>query len=163
MANVMKTNARKLPSPGFGGAVPFGNRISLDYLFATIAAGIMSDSDQASAVVDTDIVFLGILPRGMKLENCLIVISDAFTASTTFDLGFQYVDGTDLDAPNAQDPDYFVSQGASSSIARLKMVTANKPIILQKDAWLTLLADGADHASAGVMDITIMGTNRGVG
>ena len=40
-----------------------------------------------------DVVRFGILPAGIKISDALVIISDAFATSTTYKLGFAYVDG----------------------------------------------------------------------
>ena len=41
MATVIKTNARNLPDPPFGG-VPYGNATKLQYTFETNTSGVMA-------------------------------------------------------------------------------------------------------------------------
>ena len=159
MATVLKDNARNLPSPGFGG-VPYGNLSALPFKFVTNASGVMADSDQATAVIVADKVILGVLPAGMLLKDAKIAISDAFTAATTFDLGFEYVDGVDVTAV-PEDVDYFADAAVSSALAVLRMATTVAPVTLPKDAYLILTVAGAAHASAGQMDIDIVGVLTG--
>ena len=162
MATVKKTNARKLPNPGFGGAAPYGNAIILPYDLETNASGVLEASDQATALIVADKVILGVLPRGMLITDILVRISDAFTASTTIDLGFEYVDGTDVTAV-PQDADSFVDGGSTAALGVLRMSTTNKPVLLPKDAYLIATIGGATHASAGKADIFVIGLNKGVG
>ena len=160
MATVMKTRARKLPEPPFDN-VPYGNAAKLHFKFETDSSGIMVDSNQATAVIVSDKVILGVLPAGMKLIDCLAIISDAFTAATLADVGFEYVDGVD-DANVPQDADYFLDGAATSAQARKvgdNLTVA--PVTLPKDAFLILTVTGAAHASAGVLDLIIDGVLTG--
>jgi hypothetical protein len=159
MAKVTKNNARNLPEPAHTTA-PYGNITGLHYQFATNASGIMVDSDKATAVEDADVVVLGLLPVGFKLLDAKDAISDAFTASTTFDLGFVYVDGVD-DAAVPEDDDYFFAAESSATAGVLRSDTGVAPVTLPKPAYLILTVGGADHASAGQMDIVVFAENLG--
>jgi len=156
---VTKTRARKLPDPNFDG-VPYGNVAALDYHFETNSSGIMVDSDQATAILKTNIVILGIINGGMKLEDAVAIVSDAFTSSATMDIGFQYVDGVD-DADVPQDADYFFDGAAMDALARLRMSTTNPPVILPKDAYLTVTPLVADLDAVGVLDVLVYGAMVG--
>ena len=121
----------------------------------------MVASDSAVAVANTDKVILGVIPEGMLLADALAIVSDAFTALTTADLGFEYVDGVD-DAAVPQDADYFSAALATSAVGRTPADNnAVAPVILPKDAYLILTVGGAAHASAGQLDIIIDGVLRG--
>jgi len=159
MATVTKDMAHRLPEPGFGGA-PYGNLTALDYQFKTNASGIMVDSDKTTAVASGDVVILGVLPAGIELKDLTATISDAFTASTTMDLGFKYVDGVDSTAV-PQDADYFFDGTSTAAAAVLRKTNATAPLQLPKDAYLTLTVGGAAHASAGQMDISVIGVIGG--
>jgi len=160
MATITKLNARKLPDPGFGG-VPYGNTVTLPYKFETNASGVMADSNHASAVGNGDKVILGVIPGGTQLADAEVIISDAFTASTTADIGFEYVDGVD-DADVPQDSDYFFDGLDTASAARTRCSQALAPVVLPKDAYLILTVGGAAHASKGVADVLLSGIMIGV-
>jgi len=162
MATVNLDNVKNLPNPAYGGTAPYGNLSAKPYQFKTNTSGVVAGSDQATAIAEADVVRLGVLPAGMKLIDMIAVISDAFTAATVFDLGFQYVDGVDVTAV-PQDDDYFADGVSSASAATLRKATTTKPVTLPKDAYLILTnKTGADHASAGQMDINIIGEITGV-
>jgi len=159
MATITKKRARKLPDPNFDG-VPYGNVAALDFHFETNSSGVMTDSDTTSAVGAGDKVILGVLNGGMKLEDAQAIVSDAFTAATTMDVGFEYVDGVD-DSDVPQDSDYFFDGSSLASAARIRMSTSNAPVVLPKDAYLILTNGGAAQAAAGVLDILIVGAMVG--
>lgn len=160
MADVIKTNARKLPDPQFGG-VPYGNASKLHYVFETNSSGVMVDSDTTTAVAAADVVVLGVLPAGMKLMDCLTIISDASTATITGDIGFRYVDGVDSTVV-PQDADYFNASLDLATAARAVAAnTAVKPVTLPKDAYFTLTSKVAAHASACRIDFLVEGVMRG--
>jgi len=159
MANVTKTNATRLRQ--FGGT-PYGNAIALKFLFETNAAGVMVDSDKATAVAVGDVVRIGVLPAGLDIHDSLAIISDAFTALTTANIGFAYVDGVD-DALVPQNATYFNAALSTNSPGRaVASNNAVKPVILPKDAYVTLTVAGANHASIGRLDFIVNGVWTGV-
>lgn len=159
MANVTKKNVKKLRQ--FGGT-PYGNAWRDVFTFETNASGVFVDSDQTTAVVQTNVVRLGILPAGLQLHDCLSIVSDAFTAATTADIGFAYVDGVD-DSSVPKDADYFDAALDTASQGRTRAANlAVKPVTLPKDAYLTLTIAGADHAAAGRLDIIVEGIWTGL-
>lgn len=158
MANVTKKNVKHLQQ--FGG-VPYGNAWRNVYTFETNASGVFVDSDLATAVQVADVVRLGILPAGLALHDCLSIVSDAFTAATTADIGFAYVDGVDSTAV-PQDADYFDAALDTAAIGRTRAANlAVKPVVLPKDAYLTLTIGGAAHAAVGRLDVIVEGIATG--
>lgn len=154
MATVTKTNAKKLRQ--FGGT-PYGNAWKDVFTFETNTSGVFVDSDQTTAVANGDVVRLGVLPAGLQLHDSLSIISDAFTATTTANIGFSYVDGVD-DTDVPQDADYFNAALSTASAARTRAAnTAVEPVTLPKDAYLIVTVGGADHASAGRLDVIVEG------
>ena len=152
MADVKKNgidNARQ-----FGG-VPYGNRSSVTHRLATNASGVLVDSDQATALVDTDVVQLGLLPAGMELLDCLAIVSDLFNATSTALVGFEYADGVD-DSDVPEDADYFFAALALSAQSRTRANNvAVAPVILPKDAYLIVTIDNADLSAAGIVDFVV--------
>lgn len=145
-------------------AAPFGNAWRQTYTFETNSSGYFLNSDTPGAAVGSgDVVRFGILPAGVRLHDALVIISDAFAASTTYKLGFQYVDGVDSTAV-PQDDDYFIVAGtASYSAARTAANnTAVRPVTLPKEAYLILTRAGAADSAAGIMDVIVKGTLVGV-
>ena len=145
------------------GITAYGNLSAVKCTFETNASGVFVDSDQATAVIVADVVRLGpVLPAGMEIHDMLAIISSAFTALTTAKVGFAYVDGVD-DPDVPQDDDYFAAAMATSAQARLRASNNTvKPVVLPKDAYVTLTVAGAAHASAGRMDLLITGIMKGV-
>lgn len=158
MANVTKKQVKTQKQ--FGG-VPYGNYTGLDFKFETNSSGVYVDSDQTTAVVTTNVVRIGVLPAGMRLDDCLVMISDAFTASATADIGFAYVDGVDVTAV-PEDADYFDAALALDGTTRTRGLNlAVRPVTLPKDAYLTLTIAGANLAAVGKMDIVVYGVLTG--
>lgn len=143
------------------GGVPYGNAWKGVFTFATNASGVMTDSDKATAVAQNDVVRLGILPAGLQLHGCLSIVSDAFTAATTADIGFAYVDGVDSSAV-PEDADYFDAALATDAQGRTAAANlAVYPVTLPKDAYLILTIGGANHAAAGRLDVIVEGIHTG--
>lgn len=159
MANVLKTGVTRLRQ--FSGT-PYGNRTALKFKLETNAAGVMVDSDQATALIIGDVVMIGVLPAGFDIHDSLAIVSDAFTAVTTANIGFAYVDGVDdVDVP--EDADYFNAALATNALGRTRASnTAVKPVILPKDAYVIITVAGAAHASAGLLDLIIDGIWTGL-
>jgi hypothetical protein len=158
MATVTTNQINQLQE--FGG-VPFGNETELTFNL-TAASGIAQNTDQATALQIGDVVRLGILPKGLRLTDCLATISVAFAASTTASLGFAYTDGVDLTGANAQDAAYFITAGQSLATAAVVRKTGIKaPLVLQKDAYLILTLAGAAQTAAPVLDVSVYGINTG--
>ena len=157
MATVTKNRAHKTPL--FGG-VPYGNALRLPYILETDSAGKLKDSNASGALANGDKAVLGLIPAGTLLVDALAIVSDAFTASVTYDVGFEYVDGVD-DADVPQDADYFFSALAGTAGRTRADNTAVKPVVLPKDAYLIATTGGASNASAGRLDIAVEGVLKG--
>lgn len=154
------TKKRIASQPSFGG-VPYGNQTVLEFPLVTNASGVLTDSDQATALAIADKLRLGILPAGFRLMDSLSIVSDAFTALATGTMGFEYVDGVDsADVP--QDVDYFSASVAFNAIGRyLSNNLAVRPVTLPKDAYLIVTWAGAANAVVGVADILVRGVHAG--
>lgn len=144
----------------FGYTTPYGNQAVLPFSFESNATGAVVNSNSGSALAIGDVVDLGPLPAGFRLDDSTVVISDAFTAASTAKLGFIYEDGVDSTVV-PQDDDYFGTGLVLSSAGRLRNATANKPVVLPKPARLILTLAGAALADAGRADIRIVGELTG--
>ncbi len=142
------------------GPSPWGNQSVLTFSFVTTSAGAVVNSNSTTAVAIGDVVDLGELPAGFRLDDSKVLVSDAFTTGATAKLGFKYEDGVD-DATVPQDDDYFGTGLVLDVAARLRNVTANKPVNLPKPARLILTLAGAALAEAGRLDVAITGELTG--
>ena len=140
--------------------VPWGNLTGLQFNFTTASTGVFTDSDLTTAVQSADVVRLGVLPQGMTLFDCLTIISDAFSTSTTASIGFSYVDGVDSTTV-PQSATYFASALATDSTGVSRKTAVTAPVTLPKDAYLTLTIGGAAHGSVGIMDLVVIGIETG--
>lgn len=151
MVNVTKKYAKTLQQIG---GVPYGNSTKLKFKLATSASGVLVDGDQATALVQTDVARLGVLPAGADLIDALAIVSDAFTVGVTFNIGFAYVDGVDS-AAVPQSNNYFFNVLAATAGRTHANNTTVAPVKLPKDAWLIATIAGANNAAVGVMDIVV--------
>lgn len=134
---------------------PSGNKSVIRGGFVTNASGVAANqSDLATAVQVNDVVRIGFLPAGAELQDAVAIVSDAFAASTTADIGFLYADGVDSSAV-PQDGAYFFSALATSSTTRTRCTLAKAPVKLPKDAYLTLKRTGAADSAVGIIDVLV--------
>lgn len=157
MATITKLKVRN--EPQWGDAC--GNAWSGKFRFETNASGYYVNSDTpATAVGIADVVRIGILPAGLDIHESIQIVSDAFTATSTFDIGFAYVDGVDSTAV-PQNAAYFANDLATTAgITRKTASTA--PVVLPKDAYLTILNNTAAQNAVGVIDIIVQGIWTGI-
>lgn len=139
----------------FGGFSPFGNASSLAFAFTTNSSGAAVDSDSTAALAIADVLDLGPLPEGMRLDDASIFITNAMKASVTCSLGFKYEDGEDsTDVP--QDAAYFGTSLALSSTGRVRANTG-KLVTLPKPARLIMTFAGANNDEASDIKVLVSG------
>lgn len=144
----------------YGGFAPYGNTTSLYYQVATNATGAVIESDSTAAVASGDVIDLGPIPAGMRLDDVLITVSTAMSASVTGKLGFAYADGVDrADVP--QNDAYFGTGYALSAAAVLRKTATTAPVRLPKEARLILTTGGAANAKASQIDVRLSGELTG--
>lgn len=143
----------------FGGFSPFGNLTSLAYAMLTNAAGIVQNANAAGALAAGDVVDLGPLPEGMRLEDASVFVTTGMTATITGSLGFKYEDGVD-DATVPQDAAYFGS-GIDLAATGRKRATGAKLVTLPKPARLILTTAVAANAKASDIKVLVTGELSG--
>lgn len=158
MATATKKNVKNLRSMG---GVPYGNAWKNQFTFETNAAGVFVDSDQATAIAIGDVVRIGVLPSGLTIHDAMSVISNAFTALSTANVGFAYVDGVDS-AVVPQDNAYFNAALAINAVGVARKTGTKAPVTLPKDAYLILTVAGAALAEVGRLDVVVEGIATGV-
>jgi len=114
------------------------------------------------AVATADKIIVGQLQSGMKLypADFTMNVSDAFTASATLAVGFEYQDGVD-DAAVPQDADYFLTATTGSLAVQRGNNTGVKPITLPKAAFLIATVAGAALDAAARADLVVKGEMTG--
>lgn len=143
----------------FGNA-PFGNMAAQTYHLATNSTGVALNTDVATAVQATDVVRLGVLQAGFKIQDCQIIRSAVFSAGSTGTFGFLYVDGVD-DATSPQDAAYFASALALDATGVSRKTGVKAPQLITKDAYIVMTNNTAAQAVAGVVDIIVIGVDDG--
>lgn len=154
----------KIKNAGNGvqlGNTPWGNFSALRYLLQTDATGRVINGDSSAAPAVNDVINLGHLPAGFRFADSAVIVIDGMAATVTGDLGFAYQDGVD-DAAVPQDADYFGAGLALSAAARLRNATANRSLVLPKDANLTLTVKTAANNQASEIEVLIFGIAEGV-
>lgn len=151
MANVNLKSAHKRTF----GNVPYGNVTSLLFALATTAAGAAVDSDHADPLEIGDVIDLGPLPEGLRLEDAQVIVTTGMTASVTGSLGFKYEDGS-----SGGDDAYFGSAMNLAAAGRVR-AAGSKLTVLQKPARLTLTIAGADNAKASDISVLVYGEQLG--
>ena len=141
---------------------PDGTLTTLPFKMTTTSGGIVENSNATVALGSGDTVKLGVLPAGMTLLTALMLVSDAFTASSTAAIGFAYCDGVDVTGAAAQDADYFIAALALDSASRTAASnTAVIPVTLPKDAYLVLTHSAHTQAVVGRLDVLVQGIMTG--
>lgn len=153
----MATVTMKQQGGQFGGFTPYGNVTTLRYELKTNASGVPQNSSATAALAVNDVVkFQYPLPAGLVVQDVMLVVSDAFDASVTCDLGFAYEDGVDV-TERPQDADAWFAGQALSSVARVRTASTAELFALPKPAFLTLTVKGANIASAGALQVVVTG------
>ena len=142
----------------FGGFSPFGNSTTLLFSLTTNATGAVIDSDSTTAVASGDVIDLGELPAGMRLDDAQILIKTGMTATITGSLGFKYADTDSTEVP--QDAAYFISAGNINTAGRVR-ATGSKLVTLPKAARLILTTGGAANAKASDIKAIVGGELKG--
>ena len=141
------------------GNTPYGNLSVLSFALATLASGAAADSDSTAAIAAGDVIDLGPLPEGLRLDDAQIIVTTGMTATITGSLGFKYEDGTDsTEAP--QDAAYFGS-GIDLAAAGRKRATGTKLLTLAKPARLILTTAVEANAKASDLKVLVYGEQVG--
>ena len=141
------------------GNVPYGNVTTLAFALATAANGGAIGADSAAAIGIGDVIDLGPLPEGMRLDDAQVLVTTGMTATITGSLGFKYEDGVDI-AAVPQDAAYF-GVGIDLAAAGRKRATGSKLVTLPKPARLILTT--AVAANAKVSDIKVLVSGEQLG
>lgn len=143
----------------FGGFTPYGNVTSLMFALATAANGAAVGADSSAALAAGDVVDLGPLPAGMRLDDASLFITTGMTATITGSLGFKYEDGVDSTAV-PQDAAYF-GTGIDLATTGRKRATGSKLLTLPKPARLILTTAVAANAKASDIKVLVTGELTG--
>lgn len=138
---------------------PYGNLSVLTFALLTAATGGAVGADSSTALGVGDVVDLGPLPEGMRLDDASVLVKLGMTATITGSLGFKYEDGVDS-AEVPQDAAYF---GAGMNLATVGRVraTGSKLVTLPKPARLILTTAVAANAKASEINVQVFGEQLG--
>ena len=134
---------------------PYGNVTTLAFALATGANGSAINSDQATGLAIGDVVDLGPLPEGMRLDDASLFVTVGMTATITGSLGFKYEDGVDV-AAVPQDAAYF-GTGINLAAAGRVRATGSKLVTLPKPARLILTTAVAANAKISTIGVVVTG------
>jgi len=154
-----KVSIKQFHNRQFGGFSPFGNLSALAFGLTTASTGAAENSDSNAALADGDVVDLGHLPEGMRLEDASAFITKGMTATVKGKLGFVYEDGKDS-AEVPQDDAYFASNMAMDTAGRIRANGA-KLVTLPKPARLVLTISGANNTKASDVAVLVYGELTG--
>lgn len=153
-----KIHVRNNGGNRFGG-VPYGNMAVEHYRIVAKEDGTILGADAYGPPKADDVLVLGVLEQGFRLDDAQIIVKTAMSSGITADVGFVYADGAD-DANVPQDAAYFASDADFASAARIRCQSA-KLVTLPKQALLTVTLKGADSEAAADIDILIYGEKFG--
>lgn len=142
----------------FGG-VPYGNLAVEHYRIVAKEDGTILGADAYGPPKADDVLVLGVLEQGFRLDDAQIIVKTGMSSGITADVGFVYADGAD-DANVPQDAAYFASDADFASAARIRCQSA-KLVTLPKQALLTVTLKGTASAKAADIDILIYGEKFG--
>ncbi len=141
------------------GNIPYGNVTVLAFSLATAADGSALNADSADPIAQGDVIDLGPLPAGMRLDDAQVLVATGMTATITGKLGFKYEDGVDsTEVP--QDDDYF-GTGIDLASAGRKRATGTGLVVLPKAARLILTTAADDNAKASDIKVLVSGELTG--
>lgn len=153
-----KIHVRNNGGNRFGG-VPYGNMAVEHYRIVAKEDGTILGADAYGPPKADDVLVLGVLEQGFRLDDAQIIVKTGMASDITADVGFVYADGAD-DANVPQDAAYFASDADFASAARIRCQSA-KLVTLPKQALLTVTLKGADSEAAADIDILIYGEKFG--
>ncbi|HFC6193801.1 TPA: hypothetical protein ACFM61_000081 [Neisseria meningitidis] len=153
-----KIHVRNNGGNRFGG-VPYGNMAVEHYRIVAKEDGTILGADAYGPPKADDVLVLGVLEQGFRLDDAQIIVKTGMASGITADVGFVYADGAD-DANVPQDAAYFASAADFASAARIRCQSA-KLVTLPKQALLTVTLKGADSEAAADIDILIYGEKFG--
>lgn len=155
---MVKIHVRNNGGNRFGG-VPYGNMAVEHYRIVAKEDGTILGADAYGPPKANDVLVLGVLEQGFRLDDAQIIVKTGMSSGITADVGFVYADGAD-DANVPQDAAYFASAADFASAARIRCQSA-KLVTLPKQALLTVTLKGADSEAAADIDILIYGEKFG--
>lgn len=143
----------------FGGFTPYGNATTFLFAVATNATGAVINSDTTAAVAAGDVIDLGTLPAGMRLDDAQLIVGVGMTSTIKGSLGFVYSDGVN-DVTVPQSNKHFFDAVDIAAAARLR-TTSTSLVTLPKEARLILTTSVAANAKESDIKVIISGELTG--
>ena len=143
----------------FGGTTPWGNTSNLVFELETTTKGFLVGTSYNKALAANDVVVLGELPEGYRLDDASLIVEKALKTATTGKVGFAYQDGVDHTTIK-QDDAYFGSALNLAAVGKLR-ATNTKLVRLPKPAYLIVTLSGAAQDAAGKVSVIVTGELMG--
>lgn len=159
MAKVTLNSTRRYP---FTNVAPYGNLSVQVFPLKTNASGGALDADSSAPLAIGDVVDLGPLQEGLRLDDAQIIVTTGMSTSAspvTGSLGFAYEDGVN-DAEVPQNAAYFGSGLALSIVGRVR-AAGSTLVTLPKPARLILTTAGMANAKASDVKVLVFGEQVG--
>lgn len=138
------------------GNTAYGNTTVFTFSLKCDTNGEMLDADSEATLKIADVVDLGPLPEGMRLDDAQTLVHAVMTDAATGKLGFKYEDGED-DANVPQDAEYFGTTAIDMATLGRVRATGTKSVILPKPARLILTHGGAENVKPASVTFLVMG------
>ena len=142
-----------------GGTTPWGNTSNLVFELETTTKGFLVGTSYNKALAANDVVVLGELPEGYRLDDASLIVEKALKTATTGKVGFAYQDGVDHTTIK-QDDAYFGSALNLAAVGKLR-ATNTKLVRLPKPAYLIVTLSGAAQDAAGKVSVIVTGELMG--
>ena len=141
------------------GGSPYGNQSTFAFVVKTNDAGVVLNGNSSAAPKANDVIVLGMLPNGFRLEDAQVFVTTPMSAGITADLGFVYEDGVNS-SEVPQDTAYFGTGLVLNAAGRLR-ASGTKLVTLPKNALLVMTIKGATSAKASDVSVVVQGELTG--
>jgi hypothetical protein len=136
---------------------PFGNYSVQSFKLKTNSIGAAIGADSVNPIAANDVIDLGPLQAGLRLEDSTTVVKTALAGSVQ--VGFAYEDG--IDDPNVpQSAAYFNALIPLTSAVKVK-ANGTRLVTLPKNARLILTPSTA-QTGAGEVEVLVYGEQTGL-
>lgn len=118
--------------------------------------GFVQSYSASKAAANGDVLHIGIIPAGTRVDILRLIWADAGT-SVTAKVGYKPVDTT----PTADD-DYWIAAGLDIAAAAGSSFSVSDPITFERDVYITLTVGGADFTGTPKISVNVVGQCVGV-
>lgn len=138
------------------GNTAYGNTTVFTFSLKCDTNGEVLDADSGETLKVADVVDLGPLPEGMRLDDAQTLVHSEMTDAVTGKLGFKYTDGVD-DNNVPQDAEYFGATAIDLATVGRVRATGTKSVILPKPARLILTMAGDTNVKPAEVTFLVSG------